>query len=60
MTGAAQLIYDAAKLTITVEDITIEDARMGPVWGNRLSRILFRAANPPQQDTWTLSVKRDE
>jgi hypothetical protein len=58
MTGAAQLIYDAAKLAVTVEDIPIDDARMGPVWGKRLSRILFRATNPPRQDTWVLAVRR--
>ena len=57
-TGAAQLTYDAAKLAVTVEDIRIDDARMGPVWGKHLSRILFRAANPPQQDTWVLAVRR--
>ncbi len=56
--GAAHLIYDAAKLAVTVEDIAIDDARMGPVWGERLSRILFRAANPPQRDMWVLAVRR--
>jgi len=30
-TGAALLIYDAAKLAVTVEDIAIEDGRLGPV-----------------------------
>jgi len=57
-TGAAHLIYDASKLAVTVDDIAIEDGRLGPVWGNRLSRILLRATNPPVQDTWTLSVRR--
>jgi hypothetical protein len=57
-TGAAKLIYDAVKLAVTVEDIPINDARMGPVWGQRLSRILFRATNPPQRDTWVLAVRR--
>ena len=57
-TGVARLIYDAAKLAVTVEEIPINDARMGPVWGKRLSRILFRTSNPPQQDTWALAVRR--
>ena len=56
-TGAAHLTYDAAKLTVAVEEIGIEDARLGPVWGNRLTRILFRATNPPMQDEWTLKIR---
>ncbi len=32
--------------------------QIGQVWGNRLFRILFTAQNPPQQDTWTLKVRR--
>lgn len=45
-------------LTATVEEIRIEDARLRDVWGERLYRILLRAANPPRQASWKMTVRQ--
>ena len=34
--------------------IPIEDDRLEQVWGEHLTRLIFRVENPPQRDTWTL------
>jgi hypothetical protein len=54
--GSGQLFYDAKKLTAVTETIPVEDARLRSIWGERLTRILLRAENPPLRDTWTLRV----
>jgi hypothetical protein len=54
--GAAQIVYDP-RFSVSVEEIAIEDERLGQVWGSRLARILFRMQDPPQQDTWMLHVR---
>jgi hypothetical protein len=56
--GTAELHYDGAGLEVSVEEIAIDDPRLQSVWGNRLTRILFRAVDPPMQDTWTLRITR--
>ena len=53
--GTAWLLYDA-KLEVSVEEIPIEDERLAGVWDALLRRIVFRAANPPEQDIWTLKI----
>jgi len=54
--GAAQIHYDAGKLSVSVEDIVIEDNNLKGVWGERIRRMMLKAENPPQKDTWTLRI----
>ncbi|HIE26210.1 TPA: heparinase, partial [Candidatus Poribacteria bacterium] len=56
--GTAQLHYDADKLTASAEEIVIEDGNLKRIWGNRLIRIVFKANNPLQRDTWTLRITK--
>jgi hypothetical protein len=42
---------------VSTETVPILDERMGGVWGGSLTRVVFKAANPPQQATWTWQVK---
>ena len=58
ISGAAQLHYDADKLTAFTEEIVIEDNNLKRIWGNRLTRIVLKAKNPSQKDTWTLRLKK--
>ncbi len=44
----ARVDYDPA-FTPIVEEVKLEDARLRGVWGERMYRILLRAANPPRQ-----------
>lgn len=58
--GAARLTYDAGLFRVTTETVAITDARMGPVWGDYLTRVVLTAQNPPQQGMWSFSVRRLE
>ncbi|OGG50266.1 MAG: hypothetical protein A3F84_18055 [Candidatus Handelsmanbacteria bacterium RIFCSPLOWO2_12_FULL_64_10] len=56
--GAARIHYDAARLKVSTETISLEAGeRLKNVWGKRLLRITLRAENPPLQDTWTLRIE---
>jgi hypothetical protein len=37
------LRYDAARFDATTEEIPIDDARLRPVWGDRLARVVLVA-----------------
>jgi hypothetical protein len=59
VSGSARLHYDADRLKASTETISLEAGeRLKNVWGKRLCRIVLRAQDPPQQDTWTLRVTR--
>lgn len=51
----ARVAYDQ-NLSASVEEIKLEDARLRSVWGERIYRILLRAANPPRQANWTMQI----
>jgi hypothetical protein len=44
--NTVEVLYDGAAFTPVVEEIRLEDARLRSTWGERLYRILLRAANP--------------
>jgi len=52
MAGTGQLTYDAALFTATTETIPIRDERLGGAWGESLTRIVLRTAQPALQATW--------
>jgi hypothetical protein len=54
--GAARIAYDPDKLTALTIEIAISDERLGEVWGNRLTRVVFVAHNPPQQGTLRFQI----
>jgi hypothetical protein len=53
--GRARVVYDAA-LTPRVEEIKLEDDRLRSVWGDKIYRILLRAANPPRNGKWQVRI----
>jgi hypothetical protein len=53
----ARIAYDPA-LSASVEEIKVEDGRLRAVWGERLYRILLRAANPPRQGRWAVRISQ--
>jgi hypothetical protein len=44
--NTVKVFYDGAAFTPLVEEIRLDDARLRSTWGERLYRILLRAANP--------------
>ena len=56
--GAAVVSYDAAIFHVATERVPITDERMGPVWGDHLTRIVLTAEMPPLQGEWRFDVQR--
>ena len=54
--GKSRIVFDAAALKATTEEIPIQDARLKRSWGDRLYRILLRAERPPLQAKWALRI----
>jgi hypothetical protein len=54
--NTVKVLYDGVALTPVVEEIRLEDARLRSSWGERLYRILLRAANPPPRARWTTRI----
>lgn len=48
--------YDARAFSPTVEEVDITDARLLPVWGGRIYRVILAAREPQQQGAWTLTI----
>ena len=56
LAGGPRISYDRAVFVPTVEEIRLEDARLRDAWGERIYRILLRAAAPAQKARWTLRI----
>jgi hypothetical protein len=56
-TGRGILAYEAGTFDVSTKEIAIEDDRLGGVWGERLTRLVFTAQNSTQRDTWTFRVR---
>ncbi len=54
LSGVARIQYDPTLLSVTVEAIPVADASLGPVWGGRLTRLLFNAVEPGERGEWTI------
>ena len=52
--------FDGGKLKPILETIPIEDARLGSVWPEQLTRILLKAETPALQDRWTVRIEPAE
>jgi hypothetical protein len=48
--------YDPRVFSATTEAIEIEDARLKPVWGERVHRIILAATAPGVRGNWTLTI----
>jgi hypothetical protein len=59
-TGSGTLTYDAARLSVAMERIPLDDAQLSRVWGDALARLVFRADQPPLQDRWRMTVRARE
>jgi hypothetical protein len=47
--GSGALEYDGAFFQARVEEISTDDERLGPAWGDRLYRVVLSAENPPSE-----------
>ncbi len=51
LAGRARVRLEGPPVQIAVEEVRTEDARLKPVWGDVIRRILIRAAGVPQKGT---------
>ena len=54
--GGRALIRHDPGLAVKVEEIRITDARLKPIWGERLYRILLSAAGVASSGRWTVEI----
>ena len=54
--AAATIVFEADKLTASVEEVQIEDQRLRGVWGDSLFRIKLTATQPAAADTFSLRI----
>lgn len=54
--GLALLLYDASRFTMQAESHETTDARLQPVWGDRVHRIRLRAKSPAAAGNFTTKV----
>jgi hypothetical protein len=52
--------YDPDVFVPAVETIPIDDARLRPVWGDRLYRVILAVQNPSAQGRWMLTMAPGE
>ena len=55
--GAALLDYNADKLTVTVERMSMSDMELRESWGDHLTRLVLHAEKPLRQDSWTIRIR---
>lgn len=53
---ALDVRFDPSVFDATIERIDIDDARLSPVWGSHVSRVLLRVVSPAAQGDWTLTM----
>jgi len=54
--SSMRVLYDSAVFKPAVEEVRIDDARLRSAWGDRVFRILLKAASPPTRARWTLRM----
>lgn len=52
-----EVAYPADTFTAWVEEIAIDDARLRPVWGERVYRVALEAKAPAQRGSWRLTMR---
>ena len=53
--GRVRIAHDAS-LAPSVEEIKLDDPRLRGVWGERIYRVLLRAASPARQGQWSMRI----
>jgi len=56
VSGSARIKHDRKRFEASAEDIRITDANLASVWGDHLTRIVLRFANPPTVDKWLIKI----
>ncbi|CAA9284232.1 MAG: hypothetical protein AVDCRST_MAG77-4142 [uncultured Chloroflexi bacterium] len=52
--------YDPQMFTHRVEEIAVKDARLQPVWGDRVYRVVLGARQPVAAGSWSITIEAGE
>ncbi|MEK7397796.1 MAG: heparinase II/III family protein [Candidatus Poribacteria bacterium] len=58
MSGSAQIRYESDKLSVSVEEVIVEDRGLKNIWGDRLTRIMLKSKNSLKEDTLKLLITK--
>jgi len=58
LAGAVRILFDASKLGAAVENVKTDDARLQPVWGDSLRRIVLKAKDLPGKGEFTIRIQQ--
>jgi len=56
MSGSAQIRYESDKLSVSVEEVIVEDRGLKNVWGDHLTRIMLKPKNLSKEGTLKLLI----
>jgi hypothetical protein len=54
--GTGEIHYDSERFLVSLEEVHISDARMQPVWGTGVYRLLFELREPGKTGQWAFSI----
>ena len=57
-TGKHLIEFNEKVLEVRSECISVEDARLTPVWGDKLYRIILQVKSPILETTWTMKITK--
>jgi len=55
--GNYEIVYDKNKFTASKEEIKISDARLKPVWGDKVFRLVLKAKDNKTADKYKIEIK---
>jgi hypothetical protein len=60
LSASGEIAYHPGDFTISLEEISITDNRLGSTWGQQVNRIIFTAINPGRKGQWTIQIRGRE
>jgi hypothetical protein len=57
VSGRGEIQYAVDRFTVAYEELPITDARMQPVWGGVVYRLVFTDRAPAREGQWNFSIR---
>jgi len=58
MSGSAEIRYESDKLSVSIEEVIVEDRGLKNIWGNKLGRVMLKSKNLLKNGTVKLVVTK--
>ena len=60
LSASGEIVFYPGNFTISIEEISIKDTRLGSTWGQQVKRIIFTAANVDRKGKWIIQIRGKE